>query len=502
MKSTSLLAGAIAMSLLVAGCVAEQPSITKARGDTSIRVVLASEPTTLNPMFGVTADSIIGISMVEPFVRLDDDLRPSTKGLATAWERTSDTTWRFTVKDGVKFHDGTNLNAAAVARSLQIQQSEPGPLAAFLKPFKGIAVDERTLEVKTEKPTNVTPASLASLFVVSPDAYARMGKDAFAKAPVGSGPYVFDRWQFGRSVSAHKNIEYWDAVQGPSGIEWSFAPDPDTRLNLLLGGQADVAADLTSTQVSRLPAGFRRQGHPTTGIMKLQLNKEVAPLNDPRLRKAISMAIDRQAIVKTIFAGQDASSYDLYFNEEFGIESGVEVPPHDLQAARSLVSQVGEGTVVPLRFPVGLYPKDKQVAEAVAGMLGNIGLSVKQVPVDASTFFQEKNKDAWDGAFLHVSRIIFPHPSLYVGAYLLPSSTSHYCKNPRYKELNDAGLAAPDENAMRAAYRTIEEVTLNEDMCWVSIYQQVIGYAVSDRVAAFTVGRDQLINYRSIKVAS
>ena len=355
------------LCLLLAGCSASstQGQGPKQDGE-SLQIVLPSEPSTLNPMFGVTADSIVGTAMVEPFVKLDENLAPSRDGLATDWTRVSDTVWQFAVRDGVYFHDGSPLTADAVAKSLAIQQSEPGPLAAFLKAFKGVALDAHTLQITSAQPTNATPASLASLFVVSPARYAAEGKAAFGRAPVGTGPYIFEDWASGRTVSVTKNNKYWAGKVTAARIQWSFAPDPDTRLNLLTAGQVDVAADLPTTDAARLTSGYRMENYPTTGIMKIQMNKEAPPLNDARLRKAIAQAIDREAIVKTIFGGTGAAPFQLYFNEEFGIGSSVRALDHDVDGARALLSEVGSKELS-LRFPVDCTPRTSRLGKQWLG---------------------------------------------------------------------------------------------------------------------------------------
>lgn len=229
----------------------------------------------------------------------------------------------------------------------------------------------------------------------------------------------------------------------------------------------------------------------------IQMNKEEAPLDDPNLRKAVAMAVDRGAIVEALFGGDGvgAEVTTQFFPSVFATD-GASEHSHDPEQARELVQQAG-GAAVTLHYTVGRYSKDREVGEAVAGMLEAVGFKVRRVEMDGSEFFAKKSEPGFDGLWIAAGAAVLPHPDVLVHAFLGSSPTTKYCTGDVYDTEGAAGLAAADPTEVSAIYTSIEDQVLNEDVCFVPLYLSNGIAGLKDGVH-FEAGYDTLVNYRTL----
>lgn len=495
------------LALLVTACSSGDDGTKDAGKDgtsTPVKIALGFEPAQLNPAFGTATDGIVGAAFLEHFVAVDENLTVNDSGLATSWERTGDRSWTFKVRPNVKFQNGEPLDAKAVAFSIETMKAEPGVFNSFYQVIdKVTVVDPLTLEVATSAPSNAIPETFASLWLVPPAYYAEVGKDGFGAEPIGTGPFKFTKWNRGTEITAEANPDYWQGAPRAPGLSWTFAPEASTRTSLLETGAVHIVQDIpVGQQKSVEEAGFEITRFSPTGLMRLQISKESSPLNDRELRVAAAQAIDREAIVDGIFGGDGigAKATDVFFSDVFdlGPAPTSDDTTYNPEAAKATLAKRG-GVDLNLYYTTGRWPADHEVGEAVAGMLDAVGFKVKRIPMDPTEFITAKNTSTWSGAMLHVTRAVFPHPSVFVGAYLLKTSSSQYCVNPEYDRLNEVGVSSNDPEEAKEAYRSIEKLTLIDDLCFVNLYEQIIAYGVDSHIRDFKPTRDELIDYRTLR---
>jgi peptide/nickel transport system substrate-binding protein len=253
-----------------------------------------------------------------------DSLVSQTEGgeivpwLATGWQVSDDQlTWTFTLEEGVTFTDGTPLDAAAVSRNFEFWLRESGnsTVNAYLGAYyaSSRAVDPTTFELTLTQPYAPLLSALSQAYfgIQSPTALAR-GTEANCEEPIGSGPFVVDRWDRGTSVTFTRNPDYASAPanalhQGPAyvdGIEWRFLHDPVARFGALTTGEADVVYDVPTPQWELAEEQFEVQQYITPGRpVALGLNTVHGPFADVRVRQAFAYAGDREAAVTSAFNG-------------------------------------------------------------------------------------------------------------------------------------------------------------------------------------------------------
>jgi peptide/nickel transport system substrate-binding protein len=238
--------------------------------------------------------------------------------LATDWSVTDDQlVWTFTLQEGVRFTDGTPLDAAAVVRNVEYWIPEAGnsTVAAYLKAYYGgsRALDERTVELTLTRPYSPLLSALSQPYfgIQSPAALER-GQEANCEEPIGSGPFVVERWDRGDSVTFTRNPDYTSAPanarhQGPAhvdGLVWRFVHDPVARFGALTTDEAQVIYDVPTPQWETARSTYDVQQYITPGRpVALGLNTVAGPFADVRVRQAFAYATDREAAVRSAFHG-------------------------------------------------------------------------------------------------------------------------------------------------------------------------------------------------------
>ncbi|WP_162941675.1 ABC transporter substrate-binding protein [Desertimonas flava] len=467
--------------------------------DRTLRVVVPLEPPSLNPLNGSQSTGLVWGSMFEAgMIALDADGRPSDTGMITAWERTEPDTWRFTLRPDVTFHNGEPFDAEAVKFTIETYQAgESSPMRAYTLGITAVTVvDSLTVDVTTESPDLSIPAVLTALRALPPVYYTEVGEDAFGQDPVGAGPFVFESWEPGTRVTVTANPEYWRGAPGLAGIEYTFAGDGATRVSLLQSGEADL--------VISVPVQLRddlRDGDGTTTVEKQSLaefslfqvtNKE--QLTDPELRSAIALAVDRQALVDYVLEGEGgvpASNIlaPLYFAPE-----EQDVPAADPDAARAIVETLDDPTVT-ISYGPNQSASTEAIAEAVAGMLEEVGITVERNPMDFAQLQTEFVGGTMDGLILYPIVPVFPHPKVFVEGFLTSDSITKYCNSPGIDELNDQAIAAEDEATSDALYHEIHAIAIDQDQCITPLLYDVQSWGMVSELQGFVAPPANIIDY-------
>lgn len=307
-------------------------------------------------------------------------------GLAQSWTRTEDgTQWTFVLRQGVKFHDGTPFNAEAVKFNLD-RMLDPKLGSAHRSYYTDIdSVDvlstyEVRITTKHASPTMLELLAKQSSSISSPTAVAKYGR-AYGHHPVGTGPYVFVSWVPNDQVVIERNPAFYGEAGKPSRIIFRPVKEDASRVIELRTRNAEIAGNLSPEAAIELAAlnTSTLLRVPSTFQVFFELNLTKPPFNDPRIRRAVSLAIDRQAIVDKVLLG-----YAKMPTGPFppGTQARREFAPvhYDPERARQLINEVYPGgypgTIV-LWTPSGRYTKDRQVAEVVQGYLNAVGLKTE-----------------------------------------------------------------------------------------------------------------------------
>ncbi len=351
-------------------------------------------------------------------VRFNDKMQIEPQ-LATEWSTSADgLSWTFKLRRGVRFQDGTPVNADAVALDIE-RQIDPKGNAANRPLWDPIAsakkIDDHTVTITTHKPYAALLATLAhgSGGLVSPEGVRKHGA-AFKLNPVGAGPYMVEKWDVGSEVVLKRFDGYWGGQAPFARIVLRHVPDPATRLAMLQSGQADVISAVPVESVAQLQglASVEVISRPALRTFGFGLNLNRKAFQDVRVRHALNHAVDRDALVKAVFRGY-ATPIDSPlspFTVGYAPVGSYEFNPEKAQAlladagwklgADGVLHKEGEALELTVLTPQGLLPKDLEVTQAFQGFLRKIGVKATINKVEPAAFWDylrvPPDKLAWD----------------------------------------------------------------------------------------------------------
>jgi peptide/nickel transport system substrate-binding protein len=350
----------------------------------TLRIAIGANPTNLNPAdFVSQVDYLIMANMYEGLLEITPDGEYAPK-LATDWTLSDDNlTWTFQLREGVKFHDGEEFNAEA-AKAFYDYIGDPANEMGHLNYIEDDIDDIRatgdyTLEIVTKEPFFGLLNTVAYwLPIASPAALQRLGPDLKTQ-PVGTGPFVFEEWSPGSLVML-KNDEYWGSEPTLDRIEWRFLAEGNARVSALEAGDVDVIQDVSPTDIGRLREreGIDVRLAPSVRILTIHFNHMQEYFGDPRVRQAFNYAIDRQAIYDNILQGVGQIAQTYVTHATWGYRDPQVTYPYDPEKARQLLEEADFpfDETLKLYTPDGRSFGDRRTAEAIQGMLGEVGINV------------------------------------------------------------------------------------------------------------------------------
>jgi len=366
-----------------------------------LRIGLAADVTSMDPHFlNLQPNVNIGWHVFDALTHVDENAR-LIPGLAVSWRALDPTTWEFKLRRGVRFHDGAELTAEDVAFSIERTLQVPnGQFRIFTRRIVGKEIrDPYTLRLKTATPYAMVPYDLNSVFIVSKKAAAGARPEDFdsGRAMIGTGPFRFARFARGDRVELARNEAYWGGKPAWEKVSFRIVPTDPARLAGLLSGDLDLieqipTADLqriqrnalfeTAQKVSWRTIFFHLDQHRDRDPRFTdQAGKPLAhnPFRDVRVRRALSWAINRQAIAERLMDGAALPASNLVSPPVFGYAPDLKADPYDPEGAKRLLAEAGypDGFAMTLSATSNRYVNDEQIAQAVGQMLARVGIKVR-----------------------------------------------------------------------------------------------------------------------------
>lgn len=449
-----------------ASAAASPAASTAATGDvdpTYISYGNTGEPDDLDSMNTTTgAALIIAQQIQEGLVEFKPGTLELAPGLATEWTPNTDSTeWTFKLREGVKFHDGTDFNADAVVfnfRRLAEPDFEFGYRAEgktyeifpnIFGAFKGEentlwgdveAVDPTTVKFTMTQPVPLLPNYLAaSYFGISSPAAVQEAKETYgtpAGGAVGTGPFEFEEWRPGESVTLKRFEGYWGEKAKSPGVVFRILADASQRFTELQAGSIDFATSLAPDTRETLQGGGDLSEVEVVpfNVAYLSLNITNKPLDDIRVRQAIAHAINKQEILDAFYGGVGSIATD-FLPEGLKQFRATDADPYayDPERAKTLLAEAGfpdgfdtmtlsDGTEAALELwymPVSrpYYATPKSVAEAFAAQLADVGITVELKTEDWGVYLDnwEAGKKnglvmlGWTGDYADPANFLFTH---------------------------------------------------------------------------------------------
>ena len=405
----ALLRGGAGLAAAAALAACLPPPVQRARrGPAGCVVVgLGAEPAGLDPLqhtglgeAGVYTniyDSLLGRAA-------DGTLIPA---LAESYRALDERTWEFRLRRGVSFHNGEAFDSDSVRATLEYLLDPAGksPIRAQLETIERVETPEPHVAiVATRQPFAPLLAELAGLMMLPPRALGEAGPEALAQKPVGTGPFRFVEWVRGDRLTLETNEAHWRGSPGFQRLELRPRPDTATHMAEARAGQLSLSVDVPVDHLPALEqAGLRIAERPGIQALYVRLNARKPPLDDPRLRHALSLGIDRQALVDTVLLGRGRPGLPSFVHPDSPWALAGMQPHHDPAAAESLLDEAGyargpDGVRrapdgAPLRFSVlvsSFEPQDIRAVQLAAQQLEPLGVRLQAEVLDPATLRERR----------------------------------------------------------------------------------------------------------------
>ena len=383
-------------------------------GAANLTVGLGTDVTAIDPHYhNLTPNNNVAAHIFGYLVQRTEksQLEP---GLATEWKTIDPLTWEFKLRKGVKFHDGSDFTAADVVATIERIPTVPNSPSAFTVYSKQIkemvVVDPLTIRFKTATPYPLMPSDMTGVAIIS-KAAAKATTDDFnsGKAAIGTGPYKLVRYAKSDRIELERNDAYWGGKTPWEKVTLRLLPQDASRVAALLSGDIQVIENVPTSDAAQLKKDKRLAVFRTVAdrliYLHIDSDRDVSPfvtdkagkpltknpLKDPRVRKAISKAINRPAMVEKVMEGEAVPAGQLVPDFLFGASKILKAEAFDPEGAKKLLAEAGypDGFGLTIHAPNNRYVNDAKIAQAVAQMLARVGIDTKVVAMPSATFFTQ-----------------------------------------------------------------------------------------------------------------
>jgi peptide/nickel transport system substrate-binding protein len=494
----------------------------------TLRIGYADPVSSLDPQLNNYAgDRSVALHAFESLFNRNDI--KTLPGLAKSWKVIDDKTWQFDLRDDVKWQDGTPLTADDFVFSFERVRNVPGSVAAYTGAVRTVesvsAKDAHTLIIKTRSPNANLVPDIDSIYIVSRHVgeHATSADYNSGKAMVGTGPYKFVSFVPGDRTIFERNNSYWGEKPLWDKVDYRFIANAANRTAALLAGDVDVIDKVSPTDIARLRQDSKVSVYAYQGLRALLIQPSFRkgpnefirdnagktlpenPLRDVRVRKALSLAINRQAIDERIMQGTVTEANQWMPANTFGYNPEIKNIPYDPKEAKALLAQAGfpDGFQLTVHVPGDRYPQAPEAMQAVAQFWTRIGVKVQLEVLPWAVYAGKANKNelaisviAWgngtgEAAYALTNILTTVDGSKGQGA----SNWGHY-SNPLVDQALLASTAEFDEGKRRKILQDAVKV-VSDDVGIIPLfhYQNIwaarkglkVSPAVSDRTAATMV---------------
>ncbi len=365
-------------------------------GEITITYAQTSDVTSLDPRNATSTISAAMISQVfSTLIRTDADYN-LVLDAAESYEVIDDTTYKFTLRKGIKFHDGEELTSEDVKYTLDTIRDENATysLKSDFSFMYCEPIDDYNLYIKTDEPNSSTLLRLNYIKIIPKHYVEEVGDEEFNLHPIGSGPYKFVSWDTDEAITLEAFDDYFGGRPPVDRLVCKVIPEASARIAALEAGEVDLIGAVTTGQMERLQSldNIEVVSRPSTRTAYFTMNTfGDSPVTDVRVRKAINMAIDRETIVQGVLDGyaQAVSSLALPIFE--GFDDSIPTYEYDPEGAKALLAEAGypDGFDIEMEGSFSGLSNASDVAQAVAAQLAEVGINVTIVEKDSDTLRDE-----------------------------------------------------------------------------------------------------------------
>lgn len=448
-------------------------------------------------------------------IEVDDDGNSKiVPSLAESWDISDDgLEYTFHLREGVKFHNGNDFTAEDVAYTFHRLLTVDGAVnTEFIDQVKGAeelmngendtlkgveVVDDHTVKITLKEPFAGFLASISSPGVSIYDSEAtEAAGDQFGMDPaltVGTGPFMFSSWSFNNQLVLTCNEDYWKGASALPGVVIKIIPDTETQSMMFESGELDILdLDYAADSVDRFTETYPDQivQGPRVGITYFTMNFNKEPFSDVKVRKAVQMAIDRQAILDALYGGRGQIEQGIFPHGLIGFNADQEEIKYDPEGAKALLAEAGYADGFDMEIAADSSASDTitMALEIVSSQLAEVGINAEIKNYDQSTWL-ETRKSGELGSFMSTWTADYNDPDNFIYTFF-GNEEKTKIRSINYPDTEVMERVAKartivDEDERLTEYKALEEKLIHEDAAWVPMFSRLHLFAVGKRVQGF-----------------
>jgi len=480
--------------------------------DREVSIGLGATITSIDPHYhNLSPNNSLLLHIFEPLIQRDENQKLAP-GLATSWKAIDDLTWEFKLRKNVKFHDGSPFTAEDVVFTLNRVPNvpnSPSSFATFTKPIVDVKVmDPHTIVFRTATPHVLLPSDIASVFIVSKKngEKATTGDYNSGRAAIGTGAYRFAEYTPNQRVVLKANYGYWGGEQPLDKVTFKILTNSAARVAALLSGDVQMIEVVPTSDIARLSQdkNFNLADKVSNRVIYVHLNQsneksapfvtdksgkplDKNPFRDSRVRKALSMAINRDAIADRVMEKKSVPAAQLLPDFFYGTSKNLKPMKYDPEGAKKLLAEAGypNGFALTIHGPNNRYINDDKIAQAIAQFYSRAGIDAKVETLPSSVYFTRATKlefgymllgwgteSGEQGSSLR-SLLATNDPSKGMGV----TNRGRY-SNPAFDKMVTDALVTMDERKREGMIQQAAEVAMN-DTALIPIHYEVSTWATA-----------------------
>lgn len=425
----------------------------------------------------------------------DLELVPS---LAETWENIDETTWEFTLRQDVTFHDGTPLTSKDVKYTFDrvLNPDVSSRIYTFISMIdRAEVVDDYTVRIITKNPFPALPTVARYVFVLPADKYEELGPEGFSLAPVGTGPYKFVEWVPDGHFIFERYDDHWRGQPSVATVEVRPVPEDATRVSSLKAGEIDIATLIPVTDVAGVEEDDNLDVRAVRSLFTIfvGMNTWNEPFTDARVRQAMNYAVDVEAIIENLLEGHGYPLGQICAPPVFGYNPDIENYPYDPDRARELLAEAGypDGFNTTLDTPQGQYLQDVEISQAIAGQLAEVGVNVEVRPAEFNEYFDRWLAKSIEGLYFLGNTASTLDVDAVLGSHFDSERRGLYYNSPESDEMIHAAAQEFDVAKREEMYHELMQF-LHDQAPWIFLYNQENIYGVNKTLEWTPVADERL----------
>lgn len=507
-RRTALAGGVSATALASLAHTGKFSALAQEEGGSEATIALNNEPNTFDPHKAVGRHTEVFLSNVYDSLVKTDVEGNFIPGLAESWEQLDDVTWRFNLRQGVTFHNGEAFDANAVQFTFDraLDPANETTTINLLNTLDHVEiVDEMTVDVVTNQPDIVLLARLAELYgpILPPEYVTEVGNEVLATEPVGTGPFMITEWAINEQIVLEAFQDYWQGPAPTSTITVRTILEDATRIAALQAGEVDLINAVPYARIPELEGNesINVATVPSPRVFFIAIDPREPPFDDVRVRQAMNYAVDRDAIIQSLYLGNATKLATAVDVAALGYDESVEPYPYDPDMARQLLEEAGypDGFDTTFNAFTGSIADHSQAAEAVVAYLQEVGINVEMNMMEFGTFGPIRVGNEAVPLFIYSIGDWAREPALILD-WMMQGDGSLFYQNPEILELLDEALATFDTAEREEIYAEVQRL-LKEDAGFIYLFQADSVFAMQDYVD-FVPRPDELLDLYPLAVES